>query len=281
MYYRFLDDEIPALGAQMTYYLLLSFFPFSIFIITIISYTPVTTYELLQLVSAILPSNTYEIIEDLIKNVMPSRSTTLLSFGMASTLWSASNGVKALIRGINKAYNQEENRPFWKVRGLSLLFTLALSFIIAVSFIMLIFGELLGNRIFTLYLPSSSFKTVWDVVRYVFTAFTMLFVFILLYYYTPNVRLKIKKVIPGSVFSTLGWLITSELFSFYVNNFTNYSNAYGSIGGIIVLLLWLYIISIIILTGGELNASLAFASEGKKKPKGKNFGILLIKCKRE
>ena len=256
LYYRFKHDEIPAIGAQLTYYLILAIFPFLIFLIALVSYTPITVEQAIRNMSGFLPGETHKVMIGVLHQITTPKSNAFISFGMIAAIWTASNGVMALVRGINKAYDKEETRPFWKVRGISVLFTLALALIILFSFIMLVFGELLGDNLFRILGIRYPFKTVWNILRFVIPVITMLIVFICLYYIIPNKRLKFKEVIPGSFFCTFGWAVTSLLFSFYVNNFNNYARTYGSIGGIIALLIWMYWCSIIMLLGAEINAIL-------------------------
>lgn len=265
LYVRFQEDEVSALGAQMTYYLILAFFPFLIFLLTIISYTSVTSEIILNNLRPILANNSFEMVEDFVNETLRAGNKTLLSFGMIGTLWAASTGVMAIIRGLNKAYDVAENRPFWKARILSILFTLALGVVILLSFVLLIFGKGIGEQIFIFLHFPDHFDTIWNFIKYSIPLATMLVVFIFIYKVTPNKSLSIREVISGAVFSTLGWIITSILFAFYVNNWGNYTKMYGSIGGIIVLLIWMYISSIIILLGGEINATLSSLREGKHK----------------
>lgn len=267
IYLRFQDDDIPALAAQLTYYFILSFFPFLIFLITLVSFTPVTSEQALNDLSKIMPSSAYNIVSDIISQVVNSRRATFLSFGMLATIWASSNGMNAVIRGLNRAFDQKETRPFWKVRGLSVLATIALALTILFSFFLLVFGEIIGEQLFIFLGFSHIFKTVWTFIRYFIPLITMLLVFTLLYLFTPNRRLTLREVMPGSLFSTFGWILTSVLFSLYINNFGNFSRTYGSIGGVIALLIWLYWISIIILLGGELNATLAFSHPSVKGQK--------------
>lgn len=256
LYSRFMQDEIGPLGAQLTYYLILSFFPFLIVVLTLISYIQITDEEAMRLLSKLLPYSAYEIIVAMISQAVNGRSETLLSFSMAAGIWAASNGMLALTRGLNKAYGDKETRPFWKTRGIAVLFTLGLALSILLSMVLLVFGRAFGEYIFSLIGFSRLFEPVWDIIRLFLTLSIMMLVFIFMYRYIPSRRLCFREVFPGSLLSTAGWIIISLAFSFYVNNFSNYSNMYGSIGGIFVLLIWLYLSSVIILTGGELNAIL-------------------------
>ncbi|MBS4536388.1 YihY/virulence factor BrkB family protein [Clostridium sp. D2Q-14] len=258
---RIKQDEVPALGAQLTYYLILSFFPFLIFLITILSYTTFSSEDFIVRLSTILPKQSFDIVYDVIKEVVDNGSTSLLSFSIIGTLWSASNGVAAMIKGLNKSYNQNENRSFFKLRGYGILITIALSLGIILAFTLLVFGEVLGNYIFNALGLSYYFKIFWNIVRLIFPIFLLILVFILFYKFAPNKKLKIKDVFPGAIFSTFSWITISLVFSYYVNNFSNYTKVYGSIGGIIILLIWLYISSIIVLIGGELNATLSYVDD--------------------
>lgn len=264
IYLRFEDDDIPALAAQLTYYLLLSFFPFFIFFITLLSFTPITSDQAINYFHKILPQSSFNILFEVIKQVQRSNKGTFISFGMIATIWAASNGMNAVIKGINKAYDQHETRSFWKVRAVSIIATIALAMTIILSFILLVFGEVIGAKLFDYLGYPHLFIALWNLVRYSVPTIVMVTVFTLLYKFTPNKRLHIKEVFAGSLFSTVGWSVTSILFSIYVNNFSNYSKTYGSIGGIIILLVWLYWISMIILLGGEVNAAIVFFKKRHK-----------------
>jgi membrane protein len=275
LYCRYQDDEVAALGAQMTYYLILAFFPFLILLMTIASYTSVTTTNILANISPILANNTYTLIKDFFNEILNTRNVTLLSFGMIGTLWASSSGIMAIMRGLNKAYDEAEDRPFWKVLGISLLLTLALGFVILLAFVLLIFGQGIGEHLFNwLHFPAN-FDTIWNVIKFSIPLITMFIVFIFLYQISPNLRLSLREVIPGALFTSLGWLVTSVLFAFYVNHWGSYTRTYGSIGGVIVLLIWLNLSSTIILLGGEINATLSFLRDGKSKARCKRFTISL------
>lgn len=245
----------------MSYYLILAFFPFLIFLLILLSFTPITGDLALADLSRLIPRSSYEIIEDVVEQTLAAKRHTLLSFGFIFTLWSASSGVNAIIRGINKAYDEPETRPFWMITGISLLFTIGLVIIIILSLTLLVLGKLLGLMFFNYLGFSSFFTTSWGVFRYTLPLIVMLLVFAFFYRVAPNRKINFAEVLPGAIFSTLGWVAISWAFSFYVNNFANYSRTYGSLGGIIVLLLWLYISSIIILLGGEINAILRLRKE--------------------
>lgn len=251
-----IHDEVMALGAQLTYYVLLSFFPFLIFLITLASYTPITNEDAIRSLGQYLPNDIYAMVSDTIHQTINSRSGALLSLGMIATIWSASNGISALIRGLNKAYEHKETRPFWKIKSLSIMFTFLLAIIFISSIIMLVLGEIIARNLFSFLGLSEFFYTLWRYTRYLFPSITMVFIFSIFYRFIPNRRLTWKGVIPGAIFSSIGWITISVFFSYYINNIASLSRMYGSIGSVIALLIWMYWSSIIILLGGQLNAVL-------------------------
>lgn len=255
LFIRIRDDEVSGIGAQLAYYLLLSFFPFLIFIVTIIGYVDLSIEQMLNLARQIVPGAAMDTVEGILSEVTQG-SGTLLSVGMIATLWTASRGINAVIKGLNKAYDVEENRKFWQIRLVSLLSTLVLGVVLLVSVLMLVFGRWIGDQLNRLLDYPPGFESVWGPLQYVTPLVVLIAVFTALYWIAPNRQIKIREAVPGAVFATVGWLVTSLAFSFYVNNFGNFTKTYGSLGGIIILLTWLYLSSIIIMVGGEINATL-------------------------
>lgn len=272
LYARFINDDLLSTGAQVTFFLLLSLTPFLVFLITLITYMPFVNFQdNMEVLAAFMPANAYEILRDIINQIITNRSGTLLSFGMLFTLWLSTNGVTSLIRGINRAYDQEETRPFWKRRAVSLFFTIQLSVAIILSLILIVFGKILGTQILHfLGFPDVSLE-IWNYARYIIALITTILVLVSLYHNTPNRRLRFRDVIPGAIVASIGWVIVSIAFSYYANNLGNYPKVYGSLGGIIALLTWIYLSSIIILMGAEINASLMFSKIGSEKLKLKRF----------
>jgi membrane protein len=272
VYARFMNDDLLSIGAQATFFLLFSLFPFLIFLIALITYMPmVNLQDSIQALAALMPANAYLILRDIVNQTLANRSVTLLSFGVLSALWSSASGVTSLIRGINRAYDQEETRRSWKITAVSLYFTLELAIAIIFSLVLIVFGKVLGTQLFHFLGFSDASLQVWNYVGYIIALITTILVFISLYYNTPNRRSKFREVVPGAVVASLGWVIVSIAFSYYIDNFGNYSKVYGSLGGIIALLMWLYVSSIIILMGAEINASLMFSKMGLEKLKFKRY----------
>ncbi len=263
-YLRFQEHEIPALGAQLTYYLLLAFFPFLVFLLTLLSYTPISSEQVLNDLSRLLPAEAFKVVKEVVRQTLSSNRQTLLSLGALFAVWASSNGINAVIHGINKAYDEKESRPFWEVRGMAIIFTIGLALVIILALVLLVLGRQLGQALFIYAGDSVLFMKSWHFYRFALPLLVMLVVFAFFYRYAPNKEISFRETIPGAVFSSLGWVITSWAFSFYINQFGNFTRTYGSIGGIIILLLWLYLSSMVILIGGEINAALSFNRKSRK-----------------
>ncbi|MFP4697690.1 MAG: YihY/virulence factor BrkB family protein [Eubacteriales bacterium] len=258
---RISKDNISALSSQLTYYLLLSFFPFVMFLLTILSYTPITERQFVSRISNLFPEDISKIITSILNEISKNQSNALLSITVIITIWSASRGVLAIIKGLNIAYRINETRSFIYIRAISVLYTLIFAIIIVLTFIMLIFGNKLLALITNLFNIPSELMGLIQFVRYVGSIGLLFLFFIIIYNAIPNRKISFTEVIPGSIFASIGWVLLSIFFSIYIDNFGEYSYMYGSLTGLILLLLWLYISSNIILIGGELNA---FLVEQKK-----------------
>lgn len=266
---RFIDDEIDALAAQVTYYLLLSFFPFLLLLLSIIGYSDLQSKDVLIYLSQIMPKDSFDLIQTTVVEVFDSTKGNLLPLSIMGLIWTGSSGFRAIIKGLNKAYDEKETRPYWKTLSISILFMVGLALVITTAVSLVVFGQMIGEAIASRFDVPSTFILGWDILRYIVTLGGMIFIFASLYHFTPCRKLTWKEVMPGAIFTTIGWLISSLGFAYYVNNFNNYSSVYGGIGAVIVLMIWLYLTSIIILVGGEVNAHMAFLKEGKERDKVK------------
>lgn len=266
LFARFSNDDLLSVGAQITYFLLLSIAPFLIFLITLITFIPLLDFQSqIEPLYALMPADASKILNAIIDQTIKNRSSALLTFGVMFALWSASTGVSYLIRGVNRAYDQEETRPFWKKSLLSLVITLELSIVIIALMILIVFGGILGSKVFGWLGFSETFTMIWGYLRFVIALLAIMIVFVSLYYSAPSCRLTFKEVLPGAVVAAISWIVVSMAFSFYADNLGNYAAVYGSLGGVIALLTWIYLSSIIFLLGAEINASLKFSKEGIEK----------------
>ncbi|WP_236636504.1 YihY/virulence factor BrkB family protein [Pradoshia eiseniae] len=254
LYEKIKEDEITGLAAQLAYYFLLSIFPLLIFTITLLPYFPVTTQDIISMLEAYVPSESVKLLESSLSTVMENRNGGLLSFGILATIWSASNGINAIIRALNHAYDVEESRSFIVSRALALVLTVAMIIVVVISLLLPIFGKMILGIVFDFLGFEPSF--MYTLLRWTISIAVTTFVFTMLYWLGPDVKLPIKWAWPGALFSSIGWALSSLAFSFYVNSFANFSSTYGSLGGLIVLMLWFYISGLVIIVGGEINAVL-------------------------
>ncbi len=257
------EDNVPDLGAQTTFYLILALFPFLIFLLSVLQYTPLDYETLIGNIEGLLPDEGQELILDTIEEVFTNTSGALLSFSVIGALWSSLKGAQALIKATNTAYNVEETRNFFHVKAVALVVTIGVPVVILLSFFFIVFGEVIGTYVFDFFGLSDNFIDLWNWIRFPIPIVVMILFFMLFYKLAPSLKLKFKSVFWGSLFTVVFWLLASLGFSIYVNNFSNYSNVYGSLGSIIVVILWLFISSIILIIGGEINVILSRLRRGK------------------
>jgi membrane protein len=251
--FRIKDDDLTGMSAQITYYLILAFFPFLIFLINLLSFINISSETLITSFQELVPNEIGELVKNIAMRTMQNKSETLLSLGVIGCLWATSKGILAIIKGLNRAYDVEESRKFIKLYLLAFISTIGVIAMIIVSLIMIVFGKIIGIYAFGM-VDAMTFDVVWSIIRYGITVTLLFITFCLIYKYVPNRELKARNIRVGAVFATFGWIVVSLVFSLYVNNFQHYEKVYGSLGGMIALIGWLYISAFIILLGGELNA---------------------------
>jgi membrane protein len=250
------EDRVMDVAAQLAFYFLLSLFPFLIFAITLLGYTTITVEDVLGLLQRFAPAETLNPIQQNLQEVFEQRKGGLLSFSILGTIWAASAALNAIIRALNRAYNVSESRSFLMERGVAILLTFMMILVILVSLLLPVFGEMILRLVAVFVDIPPILSMVWSLTRWVLSFCILVSVFVLIYYLAPNDRLRFRDVISGALFAAVGWQVISLGFSYYVNNFANYSATYGSLGTIIALMMWFYLTALIIILGGELNAVL-------------------------
>jgi len=194
----------------------------------------------------------------------------LLTFGVAGALWSSSAALVSIVGALNRAYDIEEGRPWWKVRLTAIGLTLGVALFVIVAFAMVLGGPALAEKLGESTGWGAPFEWTWLIVQWP-VVFALIAVAIgLLYYFGPDADQDWAWITPGAVAATILWLLISLLFKLYVTNFTDYEGSYGTVGGVIVVLLWLYVSGLAILAGAELNAEIEHASPYGKAPGQKN-----------
>ncbi|MDQ0430572.1 membrane protein [Planomicrobium stackebrandtii] len=254
LFQRIKDVDVPGLGAQLAFFFLLSIFPLLIFLVTLLPYLSLSQDQIYSFMEEVVPAEVYVLIESTLAEILTSQNTGLLSFGILATIWSASLGMDALIKSLNLSYKVTENRPLLIARGMSILMTILLIFILIVALALPVFGEQLGLLIFSFLGLEAGFLTLWSSIRFTIPAVITFVACAIIYWLAPNVKMNILSVLGGAAFAAIGWIVTSYLFSIYISNFGNFSATYGSIGGVIILMLWLYISAMLLIIGGQINA---------------------------
>jgi len=246
--------DVTGLGSQLAFFFLLSLFPLLIFIMTLLPYLNFNQAEVFLLIRDYAPGSVAMLIENTLNEILQNRNGGLLSIGALATVWSASKGMNALTKALNRSYFTEESRSFIMARGMSVVFTIMLIAVLLVALVLPVFGQQIGVLAFSYMGLEEGFLTLWAGLRWLVPPVLIFFVFSLIYWLVPNLKIQFKSVLPGALFATVGWILTSLAFSFYVGSYGNYSSTYGSIGAIIVLMMWLYFSAIILILGGQLNA---------------------------
>ncbi len=250
------EDRVTSLAAELAYYFMLSIFPLLILILSILPYLSIDKQEAVNFLTKYAPGETGSILQDNVLSIISEPQGGLLTLGILGTIWSASNGMMAMMRALNLAYDVEETRSFIKARLLSILLTIGLVLVFIVTLVLPVFGDVIIDAVSSsLNLPSST-EFLFRILRWVVAVAIMACILAALYRFAPNKQFPFKEVIIGALVATLGWQVISLAFAFYVSNFGNYSATYGSLGGVIILMLWFYLTGIILLVGGEVNALL-------------------------
>ncbi|MCL2752930.1 MAG: YihY/virulence factor BrkB family protein [Defluviitaleaceae bacterium] len=248
--------EIFTLATQLTYRLVFAVFPFLIFLISLVGFFNIDTTHLLQEVYALFPSEVAKGISDIIGEVVDFRSPTIMSLALLLSLFTVVNGFKAIMRGVNRCYSQDDNRHFVKQWLICALLVVILAFAIILSLLAIIFGDAIKNLLLNYLDPSTFFDVIFGIGGFAITLAVMLVAIMLIYHFASSVRHRFITLLPGAALTIVVWALSAWGFNIYVNNFANFSVIYGSIASVFLLMLWLNIISVTILLGSLLNAKL-------------------------
>ena len=253
-----MEGAITTRASSLAFNFFLAFFPAVIFLFTLIPYIPIDGFQetLMELLASVLPESTNKIAFKTIDDIVNNPRGGLLSVGFVLALYFSTNGVSALIEAFNSSFHIRESRSFLYQKYISLVLTLILSVMLIFTISSLIFGKSYLDSLLTDGTISTEYLYLFSFLRwFIMSSFLFLGISIL-FYLAPNLKIKWKLFSPGSIFASLFIIITSIIFSYYINNFAQYNQIYGSIGTLIIILLWMYFNSIILLTGFEIDASI-------------------------
>ena len=275
------QDDVFGRAAQLSYYFLLALFPLLIFLTSVIGLVigagSGIRENLFGYLSEVMPPSAFQLIESTMQEVTAASSGSKISFGILAALWAASNGMGAITEALNVAYDVKESRPWWKQRLTAIGLTIALSILIITALAIVLTGGKIADGLAANYALGSAFTLTWKILQWPIVLAAMLFAFAMVYYFAPDVRdQKWVWITPGAVIGVALWLLVSFGFRIYLGYFDSYSKTYGSLGAVIVLMLWLFFTGAAVLIGGEVNAELEHAAaevgvsdakaEGEKQP---------------
>ncbi|GBL55632.1 ribonuclease BN [Pseudomonas citronellolis] len=269
---EFLDDEMPTYAAALAYQGLFSLFPFLLFLIALLGFLHLPEFFdwLREQAAYVLPGQALEQVNPIIDQLQ-QRQGGLLSVGIVVALWSSSAAVRSLMNALNAAYDVREARPVWKRVPLSLLYTLGLAVMLMLVTALMILGPQVMGWIAERIGLQEYVVVLWSLLRWPVMVLLMMMAVAVIYYATPNVKQKFRFITPGSVLAVVAWVAASLAFGFYVKNFADYNAMYGSVGAIIVLLLYFYISAAVLLLGAELNAVIEHHLPHGKNPGERTF----------
>ncbi len=262
LYRKYSDDEVSGSAAAVSYYLLFSLFPFLLFIVALCAYLPLKAPvdRLLEQVRPMVPAQAMELLDSHLRNLISRARPRLLTLGLLGSFWSASRSVDGVRRALNLAYGVKESRPLWRTELVSWGMTFAGAFLVLVAASALVAGGGVGQWIAGKLGIRSSFVSVMRWLRWPILGIAFMTATGLAYRYLPDTKPRFKYIAPGAAVGALAWGIATWAFGLYVAAFGHYDVTYGSLGGVMILLTWLYVSGFAALAGGELNAALAMKS---------------------
>ncbi len=251
---RYKNHDISAYAALMAFFLTLSFFPFMIILFAVLGQLSLDTNLIISALELFFPPEVHGLVMEFIRQNIILQDFSVLSLSVIGALWASSRGIRALMLSLNMAYEVQETRNYFVVKLIDILYTILI--IIGIAFLLTLpnIGREFLRYVDTYITIEPRIIELIGVFKLTALPITIVFIITTLYMLLPNKKQAFMKVIPGTVFTVIGWTILSYLFSIFINYIANYSVIYGSLSTIIILMLWLYFSSIILILGGELNS---------------------------
>ena len=266
LWHESLQDEVLGRAAQLSYYILLALFPMLLVLTALMGVFSVENYmpELMSYLRQVLPNDALSMVERFLKQVAEGSGTNILSLGGLGALWASSSGMTAIMDALNVVYGvKTDSRPFWRVRLIAIVLTIGLAGFVILSLTLVLYGPSIGAWIADFVGLGWAFIVAWNLLQWPVVVGIMLLVVGAIYYVCPDIHQDWRWVSPGSAFAVAMWIVVSLGFKLYVDNYGNYNKVYGSIAGVIVLMLWLYWSGMVLLVGGEVNAEIEKAATAR------------------
>ena len=272
------EDHVMAFAGNLTYKALFAIFPFFTFLLSLLGLFNATDLvnTMLKKVSGVLPPDALDFVETQLLSITKSQAESAFTVGaiisILLALWGISGAFRSVMEAMNVMYEVEEDRPSWRQYGISIFISLAVIVLMLTALGIVVFGQSIGGGLAAAVGLGFVFQTVWSIAQWPILACIVLFAFALIYYFGPAAKQKWSWISPGSILAFVFWLLFSLLFSFYVGNFGSYNETYGSLAGVILLMLYIYYSAVIMLIGAEMNQVIEWhipggKDEGEKVPK--------------
>jgi membrane protein len=270
-------DDIFGRAAQLSYYFLLALFPLLLFLTSVIGVIMGSgtglRHSLFNYLGKVLPPSASQLVSTTMFEVSAASSGGKIWFGILAALWAASAGMGAISESLNVAYHVKETRPWWKQRLIAILLTLILAVLIIAALVIVLYGGRIAEFLAGHYGFDGAFTLAWKIVQWPIVLVFLFLAFAMIYYWAPDLRNQDWRwITPGSLVAVILWLLVSFAFRIYLHYFDSYSKTYGSLGAVIVLMLWFYFTGAAILIGGEVNSDIEAAAARAGAPDAKKEG---------
>ena len=269
------QDEVLTRSAALSYYFVFALFPMLFFLITMMGFLAQSgnlQNNLFSYAERVLPPDAFSLLQKTLKEIAKQASGLKLAFGLMLALWSASGGVSSIMDALNRCYHVKDSRSYIKQKVISLWLTIAISALVIIALVVILYGGDIANFVGSHTGLSGVTIRIWQVAQWVLAFFLVVLSFALLYYWGPDVEQQWRWITPGSLVGVIAWIVASVGFRIYLHFFNSFSKTYGSVGAVIVLLLWLYISGLAILFGGEINSEIEHAAAEHGHPEAKPEG---------
>ena len=264
------EDEVSVRSAALAYYFVLAVFPAMLFLLSLLGFFASAGSHLRETLfttlGQVLPDSASDLIHKTLDEVTRSSGAGKAVFGILAALWSASSGVSAIIQCLDIAYDVKEDRPFWKQKAISVGLTVTLAVLVIGALGLMLYGGTAADWLGAHVGLGQTFVLIWKIVQWPLVLAFMFVAFAVTYYFAPNLKEpEWHWITPGAVLGLFLWIVASFGFKLYLTFFNSYSKTYGSLGAVIILLLWLYFTGFAILVGGEVNSAIGRAADAREK----------------
>lgn len=256
-----IDDDCMTIAAELAYYFALALFPALLFVVALASYLPFNVInEVVNALTPIAPAEVLTIIQKQLESIATGDTPSIVTIGVVGALWSSSGAMTSIVSALNTAYDIPETRPWWKVRLLSIALTIGLAAFVLLSFMLIVAGPNAGHWLADWFGLSNAFDTAWVWLRWPLIFALATSGIAMVFYFAPNADQDWVWITPGSILTTILWVLFSMLFRLYISKVGDYAATYGALAGAAILLLWLNFSGLALLIGGELNSEIEHAA---------------------